>query len=315
MLRRSAIAALLAPPLLALACGAPFIGVAPEANAGVPSEDVEGFAGKLANGGRPGVVVKPSLGGTDNGGTGATAQAGATGEPESAGAGGAPWPGDPSKCPQLEGERLVLANGFCIDENEVTVAHYRAFVAGTPSTLDQPLECAGNTTFANGCKYNDAAREPQRCADWCDARAYCASIGKHLCGSSTGAMPFDAPPVATEHRWYSACSLGGKVVYPYGDEYDGSACWGADRPVMGTYAVKSASSCVGGYEGLWDMSGGLAEWVDSCNGVNGATDACHIRGGASSATAEQLRCDAESAAPRNTSSANIGFRCCADLTR
>jgi formylglycine-generating enzyme required for sulfatase activity len=153
-----------------------------------------------------------------------------------------------------------------------------------------------------------------RCVDWCDAHAYCQSVGKRLCGANSAAapgMPYDAPVAALDNQWYSACSHGGEVVYPYGDAYNATACWGADRPPTGAPTVKSAPGCVGGYQGLWDMSGGLAEWVDSCNAEKGMGDACHIRGGSFSGTAEQLRCDWQSGTPRNTTSNYIGFRCCA----
>ena len=218
-------------------------------------------------------------------------------------------------CPLLRGEKLVLAGNFCIDANEVTAAHYQAFVDGHPSLADQPKACAANTTFANNCKSTDPEKQPQRCVDWCDAHAYCASVGKHLCGSieTGGAMAYDAPVISTDNQWYAACSHAGEVIYPYGNDYDSSACWSADRPPSGVLTVRSASGCVGGYEGLWDMSGGLAEWVDSCNGNNGASDACHIRGGSFSGTSEQLRCDWQAGTSRDTSSNYIGFRCCADL--
>lgn len=224
-------------------------------------------------------------------------------------------------CPALGGEKLVLASGFCIDETEVTAAHYQAFVDQHPSVSEQPYACQGNLSFASGCSAPQPEKQPVRCVDWCDARAYCASVGKKLCGSSassaasSGAMPYDAPANALENQWYSACSHGGEVAYPYGDDYDAAACWGADRPQVGVATVKSAQACVGGYAGLWDMSGGVAEWVDSCNGEKGMTDACHIRGGSSSGSSEQLRCDWQSATPRDTSSSFIGFRCCADLVK
>jgi formylglycine-generating enzyme required for sulfatase activity len=138
-------------------------------------------------------------------------------------------------------------------------------------------------------------------------------VGKRLCGAiEGGASAFEAPAASNDSQWYSACSRAGTLIYPYGDEYDATACWGADRPNT-ALAVKSAEACVGGYEGLWDMSGNLAEWVDSCSGETGPTDACHIRGGSLSASAEQLRCDGESATARSTSSNYIGFRCCAAL--
>ncbi len=301
----------LAALLFAAACGAPFVGVAPsEGDAGTGAEEHDSSGGALSAGGRPGVVVKPTLGGNGSG-DGAPSEGG-----DNAAAAGQPHASEPDSCPELAGEKLVLADGFCIDESEVTVAHYRAFLDDAPALLKQPPACVGNATFANNCKYTNAEQEPQRCADWCDARAYCASVGKRLCGSTEGgAVPFDAPGTSSEDQWYAACSHDGANAYPYGGEYDASACWGGEHPTTSALTVKSASGCVGGFAGLWDMSGGLAEWVDSCNGEKGATDACRIRGGSSSGTAEQLRCDAVTATARSTSSSYIGFRCCADLVR
>jgi formylglycine-generating enzyme len=311
MSRSAAVIAWLLPCLLASACGAPFIGVAPtEGDAGEPSSDVQ-TGGALSGGGRPAIVVKPTLGG---GGAETDAPAPSEAGAETSGGSGGE-PGElPRQCPSLSGAKLVLADGFCIDESEVTAAQYRAFVDQKPSVAAQPAVCLGNTTFANNCKVTTPEKEPQRCVDWCDARAYCESVGKRLCGATAGgAAPFDAAAASNDNQWYAACSRVGKLSYPYGDEYDPAACWGADRPTMGALAVKSAEACVGGYDGLWDMSGNLAEWVDSCGGETGMTDACHIRGGSLSAAAEQLRCDGETATPRNTSSNYIGFRCCAEL--
>lgn len=211
----------------------------------------------------------------------------------------------------------MLAGKFCIDETEVTAAHYLAFAKTNPDPSKQPPECLGNTSFQNGCEFPQPEKQPVRCVDWCDARAYCESVGKHLCGSSAapaaGASPYDAPAAALENQWYAACSHDGEHAYPYGDAYDGAACWGADRPLVGTAAVKSASACEGGYLGLFDMSGSVAEWVDSCSAAKGLSDACHIRGGSYTATSEQLRCDWQGATSRDTSSHYIGFRCCAGL--
>lgn len=291
------------------ACSAPFVGVAPseDSAAGETFDDVDPSGGVLVGGGRPGGVIKPTLGGGDGG-------AAPSGGDDGGVSAGQPSTIEPSECPELGGEKLARAGGFCIDENEVTVAHYRAFLDAAPWVLDQPAACAGNATFANNCKFTSPEKEPQRCVDWCDARAYCASVGKRLCGSTEGgAMPFDAGGDSDEDQWYGACSHAGSLAYPYGAEYDGAACWGGDHPGTSALTVKSASGCVGGYEGVWDMSGGLAEWVDSCNAEKGPTDACRIRGGSSSGTAEQLRCDAVTATARSTSSSYIGFRCCADL--
>lgn len=308
--------------LLALACDStPFTtGQSP-----TPERVGEGGALSLPLSGEAG---SPDVGGTSSAGT---SQAGMS----SAGAGGAgsagassglggddssPEGGAPSTvatCPKLPGEALVLAGKFCIDETEVTAAHYLAFAKTNPDPGKQPPECLGNTSFQNGCEFPQPEKQPVRCVDWCDARAYCESVGKHLCGSSAapaaGATPYDAPAAALENQWYAACSHDGERAYPYGDAYDGAACWGVDRPLVGTAAVKSASACEGGYLGLFDMSGGVAEWVDSCSAAKGLSDACHIRGGSYTATSEQLRCDWQGATARDTSSHYIGFRCCAEL--
>jgi sulfatase modifying factor 1 len=263
----------------------------------------------------------PAQAGSGNGSAG-TIQSGEAGAPALSGGSGGSLPGSGGSgpanatCPALPGAKLVLAGSFCIDETEVTAAQYQVFLQSGPSVLEQPYECLGNMSFQHGCEFTDPGKQPVRCVDWCDARAYCERVGKHLCGSSEGAgtaMPYDAPATAPESQWYMACSHGGEVAYPYGDAYDDSACWGADRPAAGVVGVKSASDCVGGYEGLWDMSGGVAEWVDSCNAEKGMSDACHIRGGSYTGTADQLRCDWQSATPRDTSSNYIGIRCCADL--
>jgi formylglycine-generating enzyme required for sulfatase activity len=310
---------LAAPLLIALACGEPFLAVdETTATAGAADDTALSSAGVLGLGGRPAVINKPALGGTSAGGNngGVPAGAGAVDSAGAPGAAGAPSVVGAGACPTLLGEKLIQANGFCIDENEVTAAHYQEFVASHPSLADQPAACAGNTTFANACKTTSPAKEPVSCVDWCDAHAYCKSVGKRLCGTANtvgGAMPYDAPVTAPDNQWYAACSHDGERVYPYGDQYDSSACWSGDRPPSGAVTVKTASGCVGGYEGLSDMSGGLAEWVDSCSAEKGMADACHIRGGSFSGTAEQLRCDWESGTPRSTTSNYIGFRCCAEL--
>jgi sulfatase modifying factor 1 len=310
--------------IVAACAGEPFsAGQSDDAAAGSDDTNDGARAGALGLGGRP-LVNKPQLGGTSA--TSAAGEAsveavggmpsrqGSAGEP-SAAAGAATLVGS-GRCPELAGEKLAQADGFCIDENEVTFAHYQAFVDSHPSVAAQPAACAGNTSFANGCKASEPEKQPARCVDWCDAHAYCESVGKHLCGSgesASGALPYDAAVTSTDNQWYAACSHAGERAYPYGDSYDTSACWSADRPPVGALTVKSASGCVGGYGGLWDMSGGLAEWVDSCNGEKGTADACHIRGGSFSGSSAELRCDWQSGAPRDTSSNYIGFRCCADL--
>ncbi len=314
---RVILAAVGLPLLLSVACSAPFTAASDEAR-GTPVtvDDAAGGEGVVAAAGRAG---SSSTGSKASGGS-ASDEGGAPSSGGSDGGGGSQGGASvltAAVCPDLRGEKLVLAGSFCIDATEVTVASYQAFVDSKPSVAEQPYACLGNATFANACPATNPTKEPVRCVDWCDARAYCASVGKRLCGadatSDGGAMPFEAPATAAENQWYSACSHAGELTYPYGDSYAESACWGATHPPVGALAVKAAASCTGGYTGLFDMSGGLAEWVDSCNAEKGMGDGCRIRGGSYAATPEQMRCDWQSASPRDTVSNYIGIRCCADL--
>ncbi len=121
-----------------------------------------------------------------------------------------------------------------------------------------------------------------------------------------------------------------------------SACNNPPNPLPTVYATPSAQlvSCHGGQPAdggvvaspgciqafiesgcnsltgsLFDMSGNVAEWENSCTGTAGATDTCRVRGGSydSSPGASSLTCQTGSSQPplaRNTTASDIGFRCC-----
>jgi formylglycine-generating enzyme required for sulfatase activity len=109
-------------------------------------------------------------------------------------------------------------------------------------------------------------------------------------------------------QWYFACSRGGQRMYPYGDTFKASAC-------RGPGAIESARAggmpaCVGGYEGVFDLSGNVWEWEDHCDG-----DRCANRGGAWGHTELALSCPFASVGyyqDRDIARADTGFRCCGD---
>ncbi len=92
------------------------------------------------------------------------------------------------------------------------------------------------------------------------------------------------------------------------------------NPTMGTAAACGVafyeSACIGGITNqLFDMSGNVAEWENSCSGTTSASDTCIVRGGAFDTTpgSTTLTCAssaAQPAVPRNTTANDIGFRCC-----
>ena len=65
------------------------------------------------------------------------------------------------------------------------------------------------------------------------------------------------------------------------------------------------------YTGVYDLSGNVFEWEDSCNG-SGASAPCRVRGGAWYTTSANLTCSyVNGGNTRNSAFSSVGFRCCA----
>ncbi len=224
-------------------------------------------------------------------------------------------------CPTLPGPVLVPAGAFCIDSTEVTVGQYAAFLtAKAGSTSGQPALCSSwNTTLTPGDWATTGAGAqdlPVPYTNWCEAFTYCAWAGKRLCGAPDGGS---ADPRAwydpTKSEWAAACTHGGdgNDVYPYGLAFSATTCNGDGYGAGKT--LPSVSTCVGGYPGLFDMSGNVYEWEDSCQNQDGGplageNDFCFTRGGAFDADAATLQCDDGTAYTRYSQAADLGFRCC-----
>jgi formylglycine-generating enzyme required for sulfatase activity len=207
---------------------------------------------------------------------------------------------------------MVRIGTYCIDATEVTAAQYALFVAAGVRIDTQPLECAFNTSFAPNVQIA-ADNLPARFVDWCDARAYCAWAGKRLCGAVGGGPSLYANPDLPHEEWFMACSANNTRAYPYGQTYEAGACnavaGGGDAPVF----VGSKMGCEGGFPGLFDMSGNVREWTNACNSeVDGGTEECITRGGASDDLADRLTCGNRETDPRKYTSVRLGFRCCSD---
>jgi sulfatase modifying factor 1 len=229
---------------------------------------------------------------------------------------------------------LPAGGYYCIDQAEVRNRDYKLFLDQQSGTGGQIAACAFNTSFlpdtTGQCDQYDPTNKPNlpiACVDWCDAAAFCKWDHKHLCGNLAGASnaPADFAD-ASKSAWYRACSHAGDLDYPYGNAYNADACVGVDNTAIHPLASPH-TDCVGGYDALYDMSGNVAEWEDSCTTNNGATDQCLDRGGsyldASKTVAgmPSLQCNSNvHGAPkmatnaRSTRSAEIGFRCCSEPT-
>jgi formylglycine-generating enzyme required for sulfatase activity len=213
---------------------------------------------------------------------------------------------------------VTATNGgsYCVDSTEVTNAQYAQFlVANDPVQIAQ---CAWNTSFtpSDGWPATGRANHPVVFVDWCDAFAYCQWAGKRLCGKIGGGPNAPADHAnAGKSQWFNACSAGATKTYPYGSSYDGTKCNGSENPqTSGAVTVASLASCQGGVPGLFDLSGNVWEWEDSCTGNIGVNDICRVRGGSYESLQQSLRCDTDQNFYRNAYGVVdgfIGFRCCA----
>jgi formylglycine-generating enzyme required for sulfatase activity len=207
---------------------------------------------------------------------------------------------------------------YAIDATEVTRSQYAAWLATEPTMDTLPTFCGWKVDHEPSCPWplGDLKNHPVPCVDWCDAYAYCAWAGKRLCGKiGGGSNGFKDYTLAMRSQWYAACSAGGDRDYPYGDDYEAVTCNGVDAGLDSTAEVGTYPECqsnVPGYEGVFDLSGNLWEWEDSCDGSHGSDDYCRLRGGSFTFSLDGLTCAYDNFNYRNLSSANVTIRCCSD---
>ncbi|MDI1476029.1 SUMF1/EgtB/PvdO family nonheme iron enzyme [Polyangium sp. y55x31] len=221
-------------------------------------------------------------------------------------------------CPDVPGTSPMVALGgwdgraYCIDTIEVTNAQYAAWLETSPDTSGQRPDCAGNTTFVPAPGPPPKNDYPVVNVDFCDAVAFCAAFGKHLCGRITGGpTPYFGHDDPAQSQWFSACTHGGAMPFPYGSTYDPNACNGADAKYGAPLVAFVLPDCGGGSPGIVDMSGNVWEWEDACIPGDSGVPECRRRGGSFSSSAKYMGCDARSARPIDAAEDNTGFRCCA----
>jgi formylglycine-generating enzyme required for sulfatase activity len=215
-------------------------------------------------------------------------------------------------------------SSFCIDRTEVTSEAYAQLLTACStlpcSGVSLPAVCSEKTSFAPDPSCISVIAEDHRsgdypvaCVDWCDAFAYCAFVGKRLCGP-------EAAREATATEWVNACLDGSADnAYPYGAAYDPCKCNGADltlvcgvpgeSPPASALPVETAFGCHGRAP-IYDLSGNVWEWQQECRNPGVPASDCTVRGGSFNGNADQLRCKAADSRPRLEGWDDVGFRCC-----
>ncbi len=237
--------------------------------------------------------------------------------------------GPPNPCPGCKGPALVRVPApsggadFYIDATEVTRAQYAEFLAANtdPRAFRQIPECTWNDSFQpdQSAFVDQPSSHPVTAIDWCDAYAYCQWAGKVLCGDLDGGTHanFTDPSTKDTDRWLIACthSDDGLHNYPYGNQYSAAACNGKDKGIDGSVPVGTSPGCEGGFPGIFDMSGNVGEWENTCqaapDGGPHNLDTCALRGGSFVHTPDEMRCTDGYMNPREQVFFDVGFRCCA----
>ena len=216
-------------------------------------------------------------------------------------------------CPSREGPAMIRVDDFCIDSTEVTRAQYARFVAAVGTGAKLPAN-------AKQCRIlnkevtpidpeeafpprKEGPDHPVRLVDWCDAKAYCQWAGKDLCGGLGGRKL--TPKEATDpskSQWAKACTEGGAKRFAYGDSHVTGRCVEGPDP-----SQPKNEKCEGGYPGLFDMVGNVAEWVDACD--DDPSTSCALVGHAPER--EISSCTWVDAPPGDIPWNNAGVRCCA----
>jgi formylglycine-generating enzyme required for sulfatase activity len=172
------------------------------------------------------------------------------------------------------------------------------------NTSGQPAVCSWNTSYYDTSVAMNPDNYPISNVDWCDANAYCAWAGKHLCGKiGGGAIAYADLFLATQHQWYLACGGPTNGTHPNNNSTCNSGT--GTLAAVGTYP-----GCVGYYPGLYDLEGNVAEWVDGCAGNTGKGDFCYLMGGAIFDPGNSYCTEVYDDSPRNDTASSFGFRCC-----
>jgi len=203
----------------------------------------------------------------------------------------------------------------CIDTTEVTRNRYETWLKSGTNPDSMPSACAFDALDHTPQSYwppNGLDLDhPVTFVDWCDAYAYCATMGKRLCGRfEGGAVPTQSHLDPKTDTWFAACSSGGTQQFPYGNDFSAMTCNGAELKLDAATSAGTLTGCVTP-SGAFDMSGNVWEWEDSCAGSDGGDDMCMMRGGGYLNYSDNLACTASSQGKRKSWSVSIGFRCCA----
>lgn len=130
---------------------------------------------------------------------------------------------------------------------------------------------------------------------WGEALDACERAGKRLCTDAEWAKACEGPGSGSED-W---------PKFPYGNAFELGRCNDVGDGSL-VRRTRSHFRCEGGYDGLFDMSGNVAEWADRCR-----DGLCFAQGGSFiDFDTLALSCNVNQSHDPEMPDELVGFRCC-----
>lgn len=140
---------------------------------------------------------------------------------------------------------VAFANGFYIDNYEVTNGDYKEYIDATGHVPPDHWADRSASDWSDGEDFSKIKTHPVVFVDWYDGGSYCKWKGKRL---------------PTEWEWEKAARGTDGRTYPWGNDFDMTKSNNPIAESEGTMAVGSFPQGNSPY-GLFDMSGNVWEWV------------------------------------------------------
>jgi formylglycine-generating enzyme required for sulfatase activity len=200
-----------------------------------------------------------------------------------------------------------------LPHGDVCVDKYEAAIEGHDyaESLDGIDAGAMRATPARGLR-------PQVNVSEFQAEAACRASSKRLC---------------TLADWTAACRGPAKTIYPYGNEYDPTACnTGRSSPIRAVFGTQGGRAddprlakvpggseaggafprCVSAY-GVFDMHGNVAEWVSDSSRAGDDRFGMFLGGFFAESSENGAGCEYKTTAHfKEYHDYSVGFRCCKD---